>query len=116
MYEGFREDFLSANANKEIICAQFTEVVRDLLRAVGSTGYPHQAVDRAAAQMGFVLELLQRADNPPSFGEMFARAAEDLGQIEVNGERQTLMIEAAQVGVSLVSEGSCLERGRASCR
>ncbi|MGF1629170.1 MAG: hypothetical protein ACFCUT_06835 [Kiloniellaceae bacterium] len=109
MYEGFREDFLQANANKEFIGAQFTEVVRHLMRAIGATSTPDYAISRAAEQMQFVLELLQRTEEHITFRDLFAQAAANLGDIPPRGDRLDDMVDAAQIGISLIAELTCAD-------
>ncbi len=110
MEEDLTEAYLKANANRDFICSQFTEVVRDLLRAIGASSNPALAVDRAADQMRLVTKLLTYADDQLTIRDLFAHAASDLGEIEGRTARKQDIVDAALRGVSLVAEYSCEDR------
>ena len=104
MTEDLGERFLQANANKEFICAEFTDVLRNLIRAVAMESEPSIAIHRATEQMGFVADLLERTEDVVTYKNLFTRAVEDLREIEARTDKEALLTSAALSGMSFIAE------------
>lgn len=121
MTTDYREAFLKANANKEFICAQFIDVLRDLIRAVAVRDDPSAPIQRATQQWGFITELLERCEDKVSIRDMFSTAVKAL---RVSDQEQhdlvnEAVISAARTGMSFYMEASCTDNaasGRTSKR
>jgi hypothetical protein len=115
----FREAFLKANANLDYIAAQFADVIRDLMRAVGSD-QPSAEAYRAAEKMNTVAELLSYSEEGFSFYEMFQRALREFDKPDdMRMDVDEAVLDAARCGIKYVVEDSCNDnaaRGRTSRR
>jgi hypothetical protein len=121
--EEFREAFLKANANKDFIFTQFTEVLRDLVRAIAVRDDPSIPIYRAVEQWGFVTDLISRCEGRISAYEMFSVAVNSLREAEepdgTHDELSLALLSAARTGMSLYVEASCRDnavKGRVSQR
>jgi hypothetical protein len=117
----FRESFLKANANKDFICTQFAEVLRDLIRAVAVRDDPSGPIVRATEQWSSVASLLERCEEKISTREMFSNAVEvlRLPAREDGDGVDRAVIAAARRGISFYMEASCTDnaaKGRTSKR
>ena len=115
----FDDAFLRANANKDFICSEFTEVLRDLTRALAVVNEPHSAIHRATKKKNFVMELAEHCDEPISFYVLFSEAVRRLRNIESNDRIDWRILRAVQAGMSLYAESSCVNnaaKGRISQR
>jgi hypothetical protein len=123
MSDDFRESLLKAHANKDFICAQFTEVLRDLVRVIAVRDDPSAPVSRAAHQWALVQDLIYRCEERISIFEMFSVAVDSLREPDEPGKRHDQVsaatLRAARTGISLYIEASCCDnaaKGRISQR
>jgi hypothetical protein len=121
MAEDFKEAFLKANANKVFICAQFVDVLRDLIRAVAVRDDPSVPVYRAVEQWKFIIDLVQRCEEPVLAKDLFSTAVEALrvSDQDQQDDVEEAVLSAARRGMSFYMEASCTDnaaRGRTSRR
>lgn len=119
MTDDFREALLKANANKEFICTQFIDVLRDLIRAVAVRDDPSAPIWRATEQWQFITDLISHCEERVSVYEMFSTAVDALRQADEKDEIDGALLIAARLGMSLYVESSCDDnaaRGRKSKR
>jgi hypothetical protein len=117
--DDFHERFLKANANLDFIAGQFADVIRHLLRAVGSER-PSEEAYRAAEKMNFVAELLLRTDEGLGFHHLFREALREFETMDRgHGDVDAAMLHAARRCLKYLAERSSVDnaaRGRASRR
>ena len=109
--------FIKANANKDYICGQFTEVLRDLIRAISAHSDYSGGLYRSTNQMQYVMKLLKECEDPISWRDLFLNAIEELRPHIDYKEYDAPAISAAMSGMSYLAEVTCLDnaaRGRAS--
>jgi len=80
----FSEDFLTANANRDFIVAQLTELVRDLIRAVAAVSEGSGGAYRAGERMELETALLARCEDRVSWSSLFSTAVSNLRDWETH--------------------------------
>jgi hypothetical protein len=119
MADDFGKAFLKANANKEFICAQFIDVLRDLIRAIAVRDDPSAPIWRATEHWKFITDLPSHCEERISTHEMFSTAVNALREAGEKDEIDGALLIAARLGMSLYVESSCRDnaaRGRTSKR
>ena len=56
------QSFIKANANKDYICSEFTEVLRDLIRSVSAEEDYQGGLHRSIRQMSYIMDLVSECE------------------------------------------------------
>jgi len=113
------ENSIKLNANKDFICGEFTEVLRDLVRSVAASEDCHGGIYRGAERMEFVEKLLAECEDDISWRDLFSAAIQQLRPERDWNDYDFPFIKAAQSGMSMLMEMTCHDnaaRGRSSKR
>lgn len=119
MDEKSSEEFLRLAADKGTIFPLSVDVLRDILRAVGSHG-DDGAITRAAKGLHLLIKLVARSEQPPSLYELLIAAVRGIIEPYDEGTAYDRAISrAARAGALVLAERSATDnaaRGRASQR
>lgn len=94
-------------AKKEYILEDFTDVLRDLMRAISAENNYAGGLNRATYKMNHVNNKLKLCEEPITWHELFSYAVEQLRDLEKLDEYKIMHAFAAQAGMSMLAEMTC---------
>lgn len=103
------DQFIRLNANRAFITNRFTEVLRDLVRAISIASSPDERIYTAADGMNFVGKLLAHYEEDISWSQLFSAAVENLRKWDADKRYEKPAFDAARTGMSLIAELSCTD-------
>lgn len=115
--DDFHEAFLKANANEPYIADQFSEFIRNILRATASSGHSSQQY-YAMERLSHCFELLRHADEL-NLRILVNEIVESLEVPDDQDDVEGAVVYAAKMGMRVLIEKSCVDnaaRARASRR